>query len=444
MTGAHRPPRVVVFVDGCYLPPRDGISALRLNMVRHLARIGVPMCVIHCYRGWADPGYFGDEPYPSLLLSPDTFYDPATYAPGGHVWNKLAQFEPTVVQSDYLSVLRGPAALISNEFNAAVVAEMPYVPSRFFRDQTLGAAAMRELDWLLAGFRDSVDAVVCWSADDKIELCRELHLPASRGYALRAPLDIPPAAVDHDGSPALLFLGNLFFHQNATALRYIADTVLPIVRAERPEVTLSVVGDCPPGLNSCYARREIRFLGYRHDLSSVWSHALAALAPMATMNGGVHTKVLTALAAGVPVLGSASAARGIPPMTGLYVCRTPTDYRDNLEPLLSGDGIRRRVGRAAHATVANVFDNFNTAARLKDAYVEVLGSDVRRKRCIVTPSATPLELRETLRSGRFSEPASTMRRLDGVPWYFAGLSPTALARPDADRRHTRAPRESGA
>jgi hypothetical protein len=415
-------PRVAVFADGCFLPARDGISALRLNMVRRLAQAGIPVVLVHCYRGWTDIDLFRTEPYPTLLLSPQAFYDT-----GGAAAQALSAFQPNIVQADYLSVLAGPALVASQRHGPALVAEMPYIPSRFFRDQGLQDRELHEVNRLLGIVARVADAVVCWGANDKAALQDELRTSPSRLYAIQPPFDARSAAVEYDGSRSAVFLGNLYFHQNVTALRYICRSVLPAIHASDPEVTLTVVGDCPTGLFSPDEARQLRVLGYRDDLTEVWSGAVAALAPMSFLNGGVHTKVLTALAAGVPVLGSESATRGLPAIDGLFVCGSPIQYRDVLLRLLRDRAFRIGVGRSALHGIREHFDSLRSVDSLRRMYLEVLGRGRTRKDAPVSQVAeVPVELRETFRNRRFD---GIVPPVTGDSWFTWVQSATSSGPP---------------
>lgn len=279
---------------------------------------------------------------------------------------------------------------------------MPYIPSRFFRDQGLQRWELHDVNRLLAIVATVADAVVCWTANDKTALQDELRIPPARLYAIRPPFDARAAAVEYDGSKSAVFLGNLYFHQNVTALRYICRSILPAIRAADPEVTLTVVGDCPTGLFSPDESRHLRMLGYRDDLTSVWSGAVAALAPMSFLNGGVHTKVLTALAVGVPVLGSESAMRGLPPIDGLFVCGSPTEYRDVLLHLLRDKRLRDGVGQLALQGIRENFDGLRSADSLRRMYLQILArGPIRKDASVSRVPESPVELRETFRNQRF-------------------------------------------
>ena len=386
-------------------------------MVRHLVSIGIPVVLVHCYRGWTDVELFRSEPYPTLLLSSSAFYDSTSYGAGGEAARALSTFQPTVIQADYLSILAGPALTASQHFGAALVAEMPYVPSRFFRDQRLGARDLREVNRLIGIVAAVADALLCWTPDDKAALEGELRIPPSRLYAARPPFDAGGAVAAYDGSKSVLFLGNLYFHQNATAVRHICSSILPAVRDSDPEVTLTVVGDCPSGLFSSDESRHLRILGYRPDLAPVWSTTAAALAPMSSSNGGLHTKILTALAAGVPVLGSESAVQGLPPMDGLFVCRSPREYRDALLRLVGNRALREGIGKLAAQSVHEHFDSFRSVESLQRMYIETLAREPTHKGVPATRVAQPpVELRETFRNRRFNEVPHPVSRELSLAW----------------------------
>jgi glycosyltransferase involved in cell wall biosynthesis len=400
------------------------MSAVRLNMVRHLAALGIPLILVHCYRGWTDLELLRQEPYSSLVLSPSAFY-----GVGGAVTHALSSFRPNTIQADYLSILTGPAFRASQRFRAILVAEMHYVPSRFFRDQGLGNEELQDVNRLFSIVASVADAVVCWTANDRDALQEEGPIPPARLYTVPAPIDTRGAAAKYNGAKSIVFLGNLYFHQNATALRYICRSILPVIRYAYPTTTLTVVGDCPAGFLSRDQSRHVRVLGYCDDLTPIWSEAVAALAPMSFSNGGVHVKVLTALAAGVPVVGSDNAVRGLPPMDGLFVCRSPAEYGDVLARLLRDETLRYDIGQLARQGIREHFDALRSAESLKRIYEQTLAKEPIHK-CIPVKNVSdfPVELRDTLRNGKFGGSRPRARGNSSSAWVEAAPTEATCSR----------------
>ena len=112
-------------------------------------------------------------------------------------------------------------------------------------------------------------------------------------------------------APSLVFVGALSWMPNVTAARFLAEEVLPSVRASIPEARLRIVGRDPgpetlalglrPGVEVCGSVPDI--LPYLRDAS--------LLAVPLSAGGGTRLKILEAFAAGLPVVSTSIGAEGI-------------------------------------------------------------------------------------------------------------------------------------
>jgi glycosyltransferase involved in cell wall biosynthesis len=102
----------------------------------------------------------------------------------------------------------------------------------------------------------------------------------------------------------VLLYGTLDYPPNAQANASYFDSVWPALREGAPALRTLVVGsgEAPPGLPRADARVEVR--GYVADVASVLQGAAALAVPL-RVGGGSRTKILEALACGMPVVSTA-------------------------------------------------------------------------------------------------------------------------------------------
>lgn len=106
----------------------------------------------------------------------------------------------------------------------------------------------------------------------------------------------------------LSFVGNMNVAANVDTLRMIAEYVLPKIKHK---VILKVIGMCPDSLRSEYANRmDIEFCGQVDDLRKYVCETEVFLAPIA-YGSGIKTKILEAMAMGMPVVTNSVGAEGI-------------------------------------------------------------------------------------------------------------------------------------
>jgi glycosyltransferase involved in cell wall biosynthesis len=121
--------------------------------------------------------------------------------------------------------------------------------------------------------------------------------------------------VARTGSQRLVFSGNFAYTPNRIALAYLTEEVMPRVWASAPEAVLSVTGRGAAATAGLDPRVEL--LGFVDDLDGVYAGVDCAVVPLA-QSGGSPLKFVEALAHGVPVVASSTAARGLAVRPGIH------------------------------------------------------------------------------------------------------------------------------
>lgn len=122
----------------------------------------------------------------------------------------------------------------------------------------------------------------------------------------------------------LLFVGGFRHPPNVDAAMWLADEILPRIRAARPDIGLSLVGsDATPGVLALGEREGITVHGHVPDLEPVLDAHRLSVAPL-RYGAGVKGKVNQALAHGLPVVATRCAVEGM-------------DLRDGVDALVADD-----------------------------------------------------------------------------------------------------------
>lgn len=141
---------------------------------------------------------------------------------------------------------------------------------------------------------------------------------AARGCprVVRVPLSIDPALLGipiapPPTPPTAMFLGNLSVPHNVDGAGRLAVEVWPLVRARVPDARLVIAGADPvPSVRALAALPGVEVTGMVPDLMPLWRRAAVMIAPLRFATG-VQTKVLEAMAAGIPVVTTQIVADGI-------------------------------------------------------------------------------------------------------------------------------------
>jgi GT2 family glycosyltransferase len=109
----------------------------------------------------------------------------------------------------------------------------------------------------------------------------------------------------------LLFVGGFRHPPNVDAALWLADDILPRIRAARPDIALSLVGsDAPPAVLALGERDGITVHGHVPDLEPLIDAHRFSIAPL-RYGAGVKGKINQALAHGLPVVATRCAVEGM-------------------------------------------------------------------------------------------------------------------------------------
>jgi glycosyltransferase involved in cell wall biosynthesis len=134
-------------------------------------------------------------------------------------------------------------------------------------------------------------------------------------------------------SKTILFVGAMDRPANIKAAQYFTTRVLPLLKREIPDVTLYIVGNKPPDEIKYLGARDPNVIvtGFVEDIKPFFLKATVFVAPL-FIGGGIITKILDAMAAGLPVITSSIGNEGIDATadTDLLIANTPEDFANKV------------------------------------------------------------------------------------------------------------------
>jgi len=160
-------------------------------------------------------------------------------------------------------------------------------------------------------------------------------------------------------SKTILFVGAMDRPLNIQAATYFITLVLPLIRKEIPDVQLYIVGNKPPaevkafGIND----RNVFVTGFVEDVKPYFLKATVFVAPL-FVGGGIITKILDAMAAGLPVVTSSIGNEGVDakPGTDLMIADTPDEFAQNVLRLMKDRELHGSLSENGRAFVHEHFD----------------------------------------------------------------------------------------
>lgn len=215
------------------------------------------------------------------------------------------------------------------------------------------------------------DRLIAVSEDDRSALLA--HAPDAR-------IDVVPNGVDthalqrlppHDGPPALLFVGSMFYRPCVDGASWLVREILPLVRRTHPGLEVWIVGKGPTAEVQALAGAGVHVVGEVEDLRPYYARATIAVAPLRA-GGGSRLKILEAMAYGRAVVATTIGAEGLDLTDGVHVAvaDTPDAFATRIAALLEDATARTTIEDAARALVEHSFDWNDLAARLLEIYDE--------------------------------------------------------------------------
>lgn len=216
----------------------------------------------------------------------------------------------------------------------------------------LNARRMRRLETL---WRDTARAVAFISEVDR----DYLPVHGGRQVIVGNSVDLPGEEMvcRHAEGAELLFVGNMSYAPNVTAVTRFVDNVLPQVAEAVPQVKLHVVGS---GVSEELRRRlqgnqHVVVEGFVKDLGACYREAGIFVAPMYS-GSGIQNKILQALAAGCCVVTTPIGAEGLDTVSGAFVvAESEEEMAQAIVSLAGNEAARREYGKRARKYVAGAF-----------------------------------------------------------------------------------------
>ncbi len=214
---------------------------------------------------------------------------------------------------------------------------------------------------------------------------RDNVLKVAPGYR---PIAIVPNGVDLDfcrgdlGPPepdTLVFTGVLTYDANFDAMDFFLGEIFPLVRAQRPGVTLRITGRTDGvAVERLPLGEGVVFTGYLDEIRPCVARSWACVAPL-RIGGGTRLKILEAMALGTPVVSTSKGAEGlqVTPGENILIADTPTGFAEAILRLLGDGALRAKLAENGRQLVSEKYDWKHSGRKLEQLLQERV--DERRK-----------------------------------------------------------------
>ncbi len=180
------------------------------------------------------------------------------------------------------------------------------------------------------------------------------------------PLDLPR---DPDGA---VYMGDYKYFPNVEAVRYFIRDIMPLIRAERPGFTLTLLGKDPPAdfrTLGADPQSGLHVTGLVDDTRPYLCRGSVFICPQRS-GGGTRLKLLESLACGCRIVTTSIGCEGLGATNGdqMLIADTPRAFADQVLRLLADPVQAETIGQRARAWVVANHSWDRSAALLRETY----------------------------------------------------------------------------
>lgn len=168
----------------------------------------------------------------------------------------------------------------------------------------------------------------------------------------------PPEASTQTGKPAMVFTGVMNYFPNQEAVCFFARQVFPLVRRALPDATFLIVGRSPSRkVQELSGIEGIEVTGSVPDVRPFLARAQVSVAPF-SIAAGIQTKILEAMAAGLPVVATPKGSQGLAREVAdlIEMGSTPEELAEKVVSLLQNPVQARSHGLEGRRRVAVTYN----------------------------------------------------------------------------------------
>ena len=270
-----------------------------------------------------------------------------------------------------------PVVLFTHNVEAEIWRRYAETSGSFLKRQLYGMQHRRMLRFEEQTIR-RFDGVLAVSDADRETFARlypgaaalPIHVvPTGVDTAFFAPSSTESDTSSPAASRSLIFTGSMDWLPNEDAMLFFCRDILPLIRAEEPDVTLSIVGRAPtPAVRRLAGERGVQVTGRVEDVRPFMREAAVYIVPL-RIGGGTRLKIFEAMAMRKAVVSTAVGAEGLPVTGGehLLLADEPRGFARGVVRLLRDLDKRRSVEQAARQLVVSKYDWSVVAADLEEA-----------------------------------------------------------------------------
>jgi glycosyltransferase involved in cell wall biosynthesis len=227
---------------------------------------------------------------------------------------------------------------------------------------------------------DHFDLVLTVSEKDRDTFQRLYPSGVRRYFVVPTGVDTEyfrPGITRQDAGKGLVFTGSMDWLPNEDGMLYFCRDILPLIRRDEPDVSLSIVGRAPTSaIRRLGETPGVEVTGRVEDVRPYIDGAAVYIVPL-RIGGGTRLKIFEAMSVGRAVVSTTIGAEGLPvtPDQNILIADDPEAFARAVVQLFRDEALRRRLEHRARELVVEGYDWSVVADRLEAALAAAAGGD---------------------------------------------------------------------
>jgi sugar transferase (PEP-CTERM/EpsH1 system associated) len=224
------------------------------------------------------------------------------------------------------------------------------------------------------------------STEREAQLARKIA-PVAHVHVLSNGVDTEYFRPAHEAASqsAVIFTGDMSYFPNEEAVVFFARRVLPLIQREVGGARFLIVGRNPSRkVQGLRGIEGVEVSGFVPDIRTWLARARVAVAPFA-IAAGIQNKILEALASGLPVVATSTAAQGLSPRVAdvVHIGNTAAELAAKVVVLLRDSHLAKRIGLDGRLRVTEDYNWEHALGRLMELLKapDIRESGVNTSRC---------------------------------------------------------------
>jgi polysaccharide biosynthesis protein PslH len=169
-----------------------------------------------------------------------------------------------------------------------------------------------------------------------------------------------------------VYMGDYKYFPNSDAVLYFAESILPLIKARRPDFRLVLLGKDPTPEIAALAGESVIVAGLVDDTRPYLQGSAVFICPLRS-GSGTRFKLMEALACGCPVVSTSLGCEGLGAVDGqhMLIRDEPNAFADAVLDLLESPQRGAEIGQAGRTWVAEHHAWSQSAALVREAYQRI-------------------------------------------------------------------------